>query len=146
MQQFVNTEILIIGLLLVASLVAIAVRRLQIPYTVALVVAGLLLTLQSGVKFELTPELILALFVPPLIFEAAFHLNFNELRQNLSAILVLAIPGVILTTFIVGGVLVLGIHLSLAEALVFGSLIAATDPVAVVALFRILGVPKRLAV
>lgn len=146
MDQFLNTETLIIELLLIASLVAIVVRRLQVPYTVALVVVGLLLTAQSSLKLDLTPELILALFVPPLIFEAAFHLNFNELRQNLSAILVLAIPGVILTTFIVGGVLVLGIHLSLAEALVFGSLIAATDPVAVVALFRILGVPKRLAV
>src|SRR5512146_2988015 len=146
MEQFVHTEILIIGLLLVASLVAIAVRRLQIPYTVALVVAGLVLTLQSGVKFELTPELILVLFVPPLIFEAAFHLNFNDLRRSLPAILVFAVPGVILTTLIVAAALVFGIHLSLPVALVFGALISATDPVAVVALFRVLGVPKRLAV
>ncbi|HVP21687.1 MAG TPA: hypothetical protein VMS73_07475 [Anaerolineaceae bacterium] len=68
MPPFISTEILIIGLLLVASLVAILVRRLRIPYTVALVVAGLLLTFQSNVKFELIPEIILALFVPPLIF------------------------------------------------------------------------------
>ncbi len=145
MEQFTNTEILIIGLLLVASLVAIAVRRLQVPYTVALVVAGLLLTLQSGVKFELTPELILILFVPPLIFEAAFHLNFNDLRRLLPAILVFAVPGVILTMVIVAGALVFGIHLSLPVALVFGALVSATDPVAVVALFRVLGVPKKLA-
>ncbi len=145
MNQFVNTEILIIGLLLVASLVAIAVRRLQIPYTVALVVAGLLLALQSEFKFELTPELILILFVPPLIFEAAFHLNFNDLRRSLPAILVLAVPGVILTTLIVAGALAFGVHLSLPVALVFGSLISATDPVAVIALFKVLGVPRRLA-
>jgi CPA1 family monovalent cation:H+ antiporter len=146
MQQFLNTEILIVELLLIASLVAIVVRRLHIPYTVALVVVGLLLTTQSTVDFALTPELILALFVPPLVFEAAFHLNFTELRRNLPQILVLAVPGVILTTLIVGGLLSFGTMLSLPAALVFGALISATDPVAVVALFRLLGVPKRLAV
>lgn len=146
MEKFLSTETLIIELLLIVSIVAIAVRRLRIPYTVALVVVGLLITFQSTLKFELTPELILALFVPPLVFEAAFHLNLVELRRNLPAILLLAVPGVILTTFIIGGMLVLGLKLSLPIALVFGSLIAATDPVAVVALFRTLGVPKRLTV
>jgi len=146
MQQFLTTETLIIELLLIASLVAIVVRRLHIPYTVALVVVGLLLTAQSNVRFELTPELILALFVPPLVFEAAFHLKLTELRQNLATILVLAVPGVILTTIIVAGMLTVGTSLSLPVALVFGALIAATDPVAVVALFRLLGVPKRLSV
>lgn len=146
MQQFLATETLIIELLLIVSIVAIAVRRLRIPYTVALVIAGLLITFQSAIKFELTPELILALFVTPLVFEAAFHLNVNELRRNLTAILIMAIPGVILTMFIVGGMLLFGIHLSLPIALLFGALISATDPVAVVALFRTLGVPKRLTV
>jgi CPA1 family monovalent cation:H+ antiporter len=145
MDTFLNTETLIIELLLIASLVAIAVRRLRIPYTVALVIVGLLITLQSPLEFELTPELILALFLPPLIFEAAFHLNLRELQRNLPVILVLAVPGVILTTLIVGSILAIGTPLSLPVALVFGSLIAATDPVAVVALFRTLGVPKRLA-
>lgn len=146
MQQFLSTETLIIELLLVASLVAIVVRRLQIPYTVALVIVGLLLTSQSPLQLELTPELILALFVPPLIFEAAFHLNLAELRQQLPTILLFAIPGVMLTMVIVGGVLALTTSLSLSGAMVFGSLIAATDPVAVVSLFRILGAPKRLTV
>jgi CPA1 family monovalent cation:H+ antiporter len=144
MNQFISTETLIIELLLIVAIVAIVVRRLRIPYTVALVVAGLLITFQSTFKFELTPELILALFVPPLVFEAAFHLNIRELLRNLPAILLMAIPGVILTTFIIGGLLVFGVRLSLPIALVFGALIAATDPVAVVALFRTLGVPKRL--
>lgn len=83
MEQFLNTETLIIELLLIASLVAIAVRRLHVPYTVALVIVGLLLTAQSQLRLELTPELILALFVPPLVFEAAFHLNFYELRRSI---------------------------------------------------------------
>ena len=146
MEKFISTETLIIELLLIVSVVAIVVRRLRIPYTVALVVVGFLLTFQSTIKLELTPELILALFIPPLVFEAAFHLNLTELRRNLPAILLLAVPGVILTTFIVGGILVLGPKLSLSLALVFGALISATDPVAVVALFRTLGVPKRLSV
>jgi len=146
MEQFISTETLVIELLLIVSIVAIAVRRLRIPYTVALVIVGLLITFQSAFKFELTPELILGLFVPPLVFEAAFHLNFRELRRNLSVILLLAVPGVILTTFIIGGILVFGIKVSLPIALLFGALIAATDPVAVVALFRTLGVPKRLSV
>jgi CPA1 family monovalent cation:H+ antiporter len=145
MQQFLSTETLIIELLLIASLVAIIVRRLRVPYTVALVIVGLLLTSQSNTNFTLTPELILALFVPPIIFEAAFHLKFSDLRRNLGAILVLAVPGVILTTLIVGFLLAFGVHLSPPVALVFGALIAATDPVAVVALFRILGVPRQLS-
>lgn len=146
MQQFLSTETLIIELLLIASLVAIVVRRLHIPYTVALVVVGLFLTTQSEVRFELTPELILALFVPPLVFEAAFHLNLNVLRRNLTSILIMAVPGVLLTTIIVGGIVSYGTSLSFPLALVFGALIAATDPVAVVALFRLLGIPKRLSV
>jgi monovalent cation:H+ antiporter, CPA1 family len=113
---------------------------------VALVIVGLLITFQSPLEISLTPELILALFLPPLVFEAAFHLNLSELRRNLKGILLLAVPGVLLTMLIVGGILALGAALPLPLALVFGALIAATDPVAVVALFRALGVPKRLAV
>jgi CPA1 family monovalent cation:H+ antiporter len=146
MQTFLSTETLVIELLLIASLVAIAVHRLQIPYTVALVVVGLLLTAQSPLQVELTPELILALLVPPLVFEAAFHLNFNELRNNLSPILILAVPGVVLTMLLVGGIVSFGAGLALPVALTFGALIAATDPVAVVSIFRSLGVPRRLAV
>jgi CPA1 family monovalent cation:H+ antiporter len=146
MSQFVSTETIIIELLLVVIIVALAVRRFSIPYTVALVVAGLLITLQAPAEISLTPELILGLFVPPLVFEAAFHINFNDLRHNLASILILAVPGVILTMLMVGGFLALGTRLGLASAMVFGALIAATDPISVVAIFRTLGVPKRLSV
>jgi CPA1 family monovalent cation:H+ antiporter len=80
------------------------------------VVVGLLLTTESAVQIDLTPELILALFVPPLVFEAAFHLSFRELQHKLPAILILAVPGVILTTSIVGGILSFDIQLSLHSA------------------------------
>lgn len=122
MEQLLSTETLIIGLLLTASLMAMAVRRFRIPYTVALVVVGLMITFRSPLDFELTPELILALFLPPLVFEAAFHLNITELRRNLSAIILLAVPGVILTTLIVGGILSLVTPLGLPLAMVFGAL------------------------
>jgi Na+:H+ antiporter len=146
MEQFLATETLIIELLLIVSLVAIAVRRLRVPYTVALVIVGLLITFQQPMQIDLTPELILALFVPPLVFEAAFHIDVHRLRDNLVPILVLAVPGVLLTTVIVGVIVAAGINLPLPTALLFGALISATDPVAVVALFRTLGVPRQLTV
>ena len=146
MEAFLGAETIVIELLLIVSLVALAVRRLHIPYTVALVVAGLVVTLQQPLQFELVPEVILALFVPPLVFEAAFHLSFDNLRRNLTSILVLAVPGVTLTMLLVGGAVALLTPLSWGPALIFGALISATDPVAVVAIFRALGVPKRLAV
>lgn len=146
MDQFLSTETIIIELLVVVTIVAIAVRRLKVPYTVALVLVGLVLTLQHSINVNLTSELILTLFVPPLIFEAALNINLDELRRSLPRILVLAVPGVILTALIVGGLLSLTTPLSLPVAMVFGALISATDPVAVVAMFRTLGVSKRLAV
>ncbi len=146
MEPFFQTEALIIELLLIVSIVAILVRGLRLPYTVALVIVGLLLTLRSPLKYELTPELILGLFVPPLIFEAAFHLNFRELRSNLASILTFAIPGVIITTCIVGGMLVLTGLVNSQSAFIFGALISATDPLAIVATFRKLGIPNRLSV
>ncbi|MGH2620779.1 MAG: Na+/H+ antiporter [Anaerolineales bacterium] len=144
MNNLAQFVLLALIMLTIASLVAIAVRRVRIPYTVALVMVGLVLSLSSPFKIELTPELILSIFIPPLVFESAFHLNLRELRRNLVTIGLLAVPGVILTMLIVGGILSVGPGLALGPALVFGALIAATDPVSVVAIFRKLGTPKRL--
>ena len=145
MNEFLQTETIIIELLVVASLVAIVIQRIRLPYTVALVLVGLGLSFFQGmITIELTEELILALFLPPLLFEAAFHVEVKELRQNLSPILMLAIFGVIISTFVVGGLVAWGTSLTLSTALIFGALIAATDPVAVVAMFRALGAPKKL--
>jgi CPA1 family monovalent cation:H+ antiporter len=146
MQEFIQVETLIIILLLVVSIVALAVRRVRLPYTVALVLVGLVITYEQHPAFEITPELILALFVPPLIFQAAFHLEIGDLRDSLISILTLAVPGVLVSALIVGGVVSLGVGLSLPVAIVFGALISATDPVAVIAFFRTLGVSRRLAV
>ncbi|MFN8475180.1 MAG: Na+/H+ antiporter [Anaerolineae bacterium] len=144
MESFLHAETLIIELLLAASIVAIVVQRLRIPYTVALVLVGLAFTAFPDTHLELTPELILGIFVPPLVFEAAFHISLTDLRHNWRALTVLAVPGVILTMIIVGGIVSFGVGLPLSVALLFGALMSATDPVAVVALFRSLGAPKRL--
>ncbi len=136
----------VIGLLLIAALVAIVTNRLRLPYTVGLVLIGLALSLRGQEQIEIPPDIFLGLLVPPLIFEAAFHIKSSDLRRDLAPILALAIPGVLITTFLVGGVVAWGTGFPIAVALVFGALVAATDPVAVVALFRSLGVPKRLQV
>lgn len=145
MHELTQVEILAVELLAVVILVAIAVRRLRIPYTVALVLVGLALALQPPLRVEVRPDLILGLLVPPLVFEAAFHIRLRDLRSQLSTILLLAVPGVVLTTLLVGGLVSLAAPLRLPSALIFGALMSATDPVAVVALFRTLGVSRRLS-
>lgn len=146
METNLELELLILMIFLVASIVAIVGRRFRIPYTVGLVITGLVIGLRSDLSLEISPRVFLSLFLPPLLFEAAFHLNFERLRQNLGTVVFLAVPGVILNMLFVGFVVHWGGGLDLPIAIVFGSLIAATDPVAVVGIFRKLGAPKRLEV
>lgn len=149
-----DTESGFILLLVVASGVAIAARRLRLPYTVALVLAGLLLgALHAFRPPELTKEMLFAVVLPGLLFEAGFHLDFDELRHDAWAILALAVPGVLaaigLTALIltlVARTLELEAGFGWSQALVFGAVVAATDPIAVVGLFRSVGVPGRLSV
>ena len=132
--------------LLIASLVGLLTKRLKMPFTVGLVLIGLLFSIilpltrdaptaisPEQIRTLLIPSLILTLLVPPLIFEAAFHVNIQDLRQEIKPILVFAVPGVVLTMLLVGGLVAWRTELTLPVALVFGALIAATDPVAVVA-------------
>jgi monovalent cation:H+ antiporter, CPA1 family len=150
MEEIGNTifevERVILLLLLIALVVSIVAKRFRLPYTVGLVIIGLVLTFFSPVQLDISPDLILGILVPPLLFEAAFHIRLDDLRRDLWLIMLLAIPGVIVTTFLVGGAIHWGTGVAIPTALVFGALIAATDPVAVVALFKQLGVPKRLQI
>jgi CPA1 family monovalent cation:H+ antiporter len=145
-QESIHVEELIIGLLFIAAVVGIIAKRLRLPYTVGLVLMGLALAFQGQLDLNITPNIILAILVPPLIFEAAYHLNLLELRRNLIQILILAVPGVLFTTLLVGWIVSRGTGMALPLALVFGALVSATDPVSVVALLRNMGVPKRLQV
>ena len=146
MNPILQVEILVLVMLLTVSLVAVVTRRFRVPYTAALVVAGLVLSLRARLDIAITPQLILSLFLPPLVFEAAFHLPLRDLRRDGISIFLLAVPGVLASMAIVGGLLTWFSGLSLPLALVFGALVAATDPVSVLAIFRRLGVPKRLEV
>lgn len=145
-------EISILVLLLIASLGAVAFKRLNFPYTVGLVLIGLILGLLTGfgtpmeslTALTLSPHLILYIFVPPLIFESAINLDNKLLLRTLVPSLTLAVPGLILSSGIIGGLLGWLTPLSFFQAWLFGALVSATDPVAVIALFKKLGVPRRL--
>jgi len=141
-----SAERSILLLLLIALFVSVVATRLRLPYTVGLVIIGLVLTFFSDKALEISPELIMGLLVPPLLFEASFHIRIDDLRRDFGLIMLLAIPGVIMTTVLVGSAIQWGTGVAMTTALVFGALIAATDPVAVVALFKQLGVPKRLQI
>lgn len=145
-------EIAILLLLLVACLGAVSFKRLNFPYTVGLVIVGLLLgfldytgsPLESLRALTLSHNVILYIFVPPLIFESALKLDNKLLLQTLIPSLTLAGPGLLIATSIIGFFLSWVTPLSLGQALLFGALISATDPVATIALFKELGVPRRL--
>jgi CPA1 family monovalent cation:H+ antiporter len=147
-------EMLFVTLFSVATAVAIFARWLKIPYTVALVATGLVLGVTHAVRApHLTKELLYAIILPGLLFEAAFHLDAHRFWRNRTVIFSLAIPGVIAATVLTAALLTPtanALHFvdgfTFLHGLVFGALIAATDPIAVVALFKSLGAPRRLAV
>lgn len=144
---FLQTELGFVLLLTIAAIVAIVIRRVRLPYTVALVLVGLVLALfPDFLGFEVGHDLILFLLVPPLIFEAATHLSWERLRADLAPVLLLAVVGTFAGTALVTAIVVPTLGLPVALAVVFGALISATDPVAVIAFFRSLGVSKRLTV
>jgi CPA1 family monovalent cation:H+ antiporter len=146
--------IVLVVLLGIAMFMTGVSRKIHLPYTILLVIVGIILgrvaetwpPLAILTNFRLGPEVMLFVFLPALIFESGYSIDTRQLHQDLPPILVLAIPGMLMSTFIVGlGVWWL-LDIKLIVALVFGALISATDPVAVVALFKELGAPKRLNV
>ena len=134
-------------LLMVAAAVAVLVRRIPIPYVTALALVGAVAgsLLHVSPAFHLTRPLILFVLLPGLLFEAGFNLDWRRLRDDAIVIAILATVGVLLTAGLIGalGHFILGLALPISFLL--GAILAATDPVAVVAMFRRLGVPPRLA-
>ncbi len=147
-------EIAFVVLFAIATAVAIAARKIRVPYTVALVGAGLVLGGTDAFEApHLTKELLFAVVLPGLLFEAAFHLELKKFLNNKIAIHALAMPGVVAAIGLTALILTPAADaldgtsdFTLMHGLVFGALIAATDPIAVVGLFKSLGAPKRLAV
>src|SRR5579883_371900 len=135
----------VVLLLLLASLVSAFIGYLKIPYTVGLVIAGILLDLLRVLPAEtLNPDLVLWVLLPPLLFEAAFTIRWDTLLRVGLAVLIFATLGVLLAGFITAAIIVFVLHLPVEVAVLFGVLVSATDPVAVVALFRQMPVPSQL--
>lgn len=145
----------VIALLLLAVAILAFTKKTRLPFSVVLVVVGMGLSALAGLstydlaglqRLELSPDLILYVFLPTLIFESTLNLDTRQLRHNLGAILTLAVPGLLLSTAIIGVIVWLATPIPLPAALLLGAILSATDPVAVVALFRQLGAPERLTV
>lgn len=145
------------SLLALSSLVFYVSKRLVLPYTVLLVFAGVLLVPLSRVpglgfidNFTLTPELLFYIFLPTLIFESAYNMNIRRVVDELKPVLLLAVVGYLASAFLIGGGMwlifsTLGFPIPFSITLLFGALISATDPVAVLALFKEYGAPRRLS-
>src|SRR6202050_5294612 len=132
-------------LLFVSALVAMLTRRLRMPYTVGLVLAGMGLYFSHiYIQWHLTKDLIFSVFLPPLVFEAALFIHWRDFTKELPVVTLLATVGVV----VAAAVTALGMHYGLAwdwgSAIVFGVLIAATDPVSVIATFKESKVQGRL--
>lgn len=144
----------LIALILVATVVGLLARRVRLPYTVSLVIVGVALHAMGVVpEVRLTQELLMVVFLPALLFEAAIHVPAKELSRIAPSIVTFAVPGVLLAVFATAFLLevelvALGVETGIpfVELVLFGTMIAATDPISVVALFKQLGVQKRLAV
>ena len=134
-----------VSLLLIATIVAQIARRLAFPYTVGLVVTGIGLVLtRNDMGIVLTHEFIFDVILPPLLFEAAINIHWNELRRDALPILILALIGTIISAGVVATGMVFLLGWPVAPALLFSVLIAATDPVAVIAMFKDNGIEGRL--
>ena len=144
------------SLMLIALAVYILAKKLRMPYTVLLVVSGSLLVPISKIdvfsfitSFQLTPELLFFVFLPILIFESAYNMSIRSITENIYSIGLLAVVGLIISTLFVGvaGFYVFklaGFEVPMLALLLFGAIISSTDPVAVLALFKEYGAPRRL--
>lgn len=146
---------LLIWLLIAASVIAVIAKRIGIPYTVALVLGGLLLSivplpalapLHKGNRPDwLTPDVILTLFLPALLFEGSLKIELRHIRTDLVPLLMLANFGVLIAT-LVTGLVIYAVGMSLIIALLFGSMVSATDPISVLSIFKEVEVDERLSV
>ena len=136
-----------ISLLAFATIVGVFAKFVKVPYTIALVLAGLAVAILGAAPggVVITQELILVLLLPPLLFQAGLHLDLELLQKKAVPVVILAIPGVLLSMVLVAIVIrpFLGDHAWL-PALLFGAMLAPTDPISVLATLKTANAPKRL--
>lgn len=136
----------LIELLLIALAVALVTKYTRRPYTIALVIWGLILGLLQLIEpVHLSKELVLTLFLPPLLFEGALHIRAAILRRRAGLVFSLALGGTLLTALIVGAAAHLLLGFDLLTGLLLGAIIAPTDPVSVLATFRAARVDRDLS-
>ncbi|MBO0790444.1 MAG: cation:proton antiporter, partial [Ktedonobacteraceae bacterium] len=137
---------LLVVLLLIAMTVILLTRRLELPYTLGLVIVGLIISLVGHPpEFHLTPELVLFVFLPALLFEGAWSISLNHLLKNWRVILLLAVPGLLLEVVLIAVPLHLLTVLPWSDAFLLAAILSPTDPVAVLGLFRQLKIDVRLS-
>ncbi len=142
-----------VALMIAAIIVGMVAHRIRLPYTVSLILVGVAMSALGLVPdINLTRELLMVVFLPALLFEAAIHFPASELKKFAPTIITLAAPGVLLTAFATAVVLniefaAIGFKgsVSFLHFLLFGTIIAATDPISVISLLRNLGVERRLS-
>lgn len=133
-------------LMLLATAVAMMGRFVSIPYTIALVLCGLgvgLLGLLPGV--HLNPHLLFAIFLPPILFDAGININLMRLKNQKVPIAVFALLGTLIATLVVGSAIHYFSDLPWLAALLFGAIISPTDPISVLAIFKVLGTDENLS-
>jgi len=140
-----HIELLVFGLLVAVSALAVLARLAQVPYPILLVLGGLVIGFIPGVpEVELEPDLVLLIFLPPLLYAAAFFSNLRELRANARPIGLLAVGLVMATTVAVAVVAHVVIGLDWSVAFVLGAVVSPTDAVAPATILRRLGAPRRV--
>lgn len=149
--NFILDLVLFFGLFLVAiGILQVITKKTSAPYTVALLVAGFIsqfvvTLIGANIHITLSTDIIFYILLPALLFEAALHINIHQFRIQFKTITFLATFGLLISIFVVGIGMSYLLGIPLEVALLFGAIISATDPIAVLALFKTLGAPKRLA-
>ena len=139
-----ETELLLLVLLVALPGLSVVARQIDIPYPILLVLGGVVLGLIPGLPSpELEPDLVLVIFLPPLLYVAAFFADLRDLRANVRPISLLSIGLVLLTAAVVAVAAHHVLDLPWAAAFVLGGVLAPTDPIAATAIMRRLGVPRR---
>ena len=156
MSQFFLATLSFVCLLVIAAGVSYWAKRVKIPATVALVATGMLIAVAAKFgfaefldDFELTPDILFYVFLPILLFESAYNVRYKELLRNIRSVTLLSVVSLVISAFFVGfalryGLLFFGIDVPFEVTLLFGALISSTDTAAVLAVFKELGVPRRL--
>jgi monovalent cation/hydrogen antiporter len=141
----VHLELVILGLLVAVAALAALAGRLRVPYPILLVIGGLCLGwVPDADRIELDPDIVLLLFLPPLLYGAAFFASPREMARNARPIAMQAIGLVFATTLIVAAAAHWWIGLSWSVSFVLGAIVSPTDAVAPAEIVRRLGVPRRL--